>query len=185
MSDWCIRPIAATPAALDDLATLLVETVASGGSVSFLHPLAFEEARNFWTGSLEAAGRGERVVLGAFEGERIVGTVTLFLGFPPNQPHRAEIGKLMTRLSHRGQGIASALMAAAETLARERGKSHLVLDTAEEEGAASLYERLGFERAGLIPHFAFTPNGRMSGTILFWKPIAPLPGSPARAGARR
>ena len=175
MSDWRIRPITATPATLDDLAALLVETVASGGSVSFLHPLAFEEARNFWAGSLEAAGRGERVLLGAFEGERIVGTVTLFLGFPPNQPHRAEIGKLMTRVSHRGRGIASALMEAAETFACERGKSHLVLDTADDGGAASLYERLGYVRAGVIPHFAFKPQGGLCGTILFWKQIAPLP----------
>ena len=177
MSEWPIRPIAPTPEHLEDLAALLVETVASGGSVSFMHPLDPAEARSFWTGSLEAAERGERVVLGAFEGERIVGTVTLFLGFPPNQPHRAEIGKLMTRVSHRGQGIASALMAAAETLAREHGKSHLLLDTAEEAGAASLYERLGFERAGSIPHFAFKPHGGLTGTILFWKLIAPLPAS--------
>ena len=140
-----------------------------------MHPLDPAEARSFWAGSLDAAERGERVVLGAFEGTRIVGTVTLFLGFPPNQPHRAEIGKLMTCVSHRGRGIASALMAVAETLACEHGKSHLVLDTADDGGAAPLYERLGYVRAGVIPHFAFKPQGGLCGTILFWKQIAPLP----------
>ena len=176
--DIAIRPVEACERSLEDLSTLLVETVASGGSVSFLHPLAPAEARAFWTGALESAACGERAVLGAFEGERIVGTVTLFLAFPPNQPHRGEIGKLMTAVSHRGRGIASALMAAAEALARERGKSHLVLDTAEEEGAAPLYERLGFEPAGRIPHFAFKPQGGLTGTLLFWKPIASLPERP-------
>lgn len=180
MSEWIIQPITPTPEHLNGLAALLVETVASGGSVSFLHPLELSEARRFWTGSLEAAARAERVVLGAFETGRIVGTVTVFLSLPENQPHRGEIGKLMTGVSHRGRGVARALMAAAEALARDRGKSLLVLDTAEEEGAAPLYERLGYKRAGLIPHFAFKPQGGLSGTILFWKQIAPLPERPAQ-----
>ena len=104
--------------------------VANGGSVSFMHPLAPEVADAFWEGSLAAAARGERIVLGAFDGERLVGTVTLLLDCPPNQPHRAEIAKLMTRLSHRGRGVAAALMRAAEDLAGKRGRTLLVLDTA-------------------------------------------------------
>ncbi|ALN74457.1 GNAT family N-acetyltransferase [Aureimonas sp. AU20] len=175
MSDVVIRPVDASPRSLNDLSDLMIETVANGGSVSFLHPLDEGRAKTFWTGALAAAASGERVVLGAFDGERIVGTVTVFLALPQNQPHRGEIGKLMTAVSHRGRGIASTLMAAAEALARERGKSLLVLDTAEEEGAASLYERLGYIRAGLIPHYAFKPQGGLTGTVLFWKQIAPLP----------
>ena len=99
---------------------MLIETVAAGGSVSFMHPLSRQAAEGFWDQSLTAAERDERVVLGAWDGDALVGTVTLLLDFPDNQPHRAEIAKLMTRLAHRGKGIASRLMRAAEALAVER-----------------------------------------------------------------
>lgn len=89
------------------LADLLIETVAAGGSVSFMHPLSPDAAHEFWRKSLAAAARGERAVLGAWDGKTLAGTVTLLLDCPPNQPHRAEIAKLMTRLDYRGKGIAS------------------------------------------------------------------------------
>lgn len=168
-----IRPLAAAATTEAKLAELLVETVASGGSVSFMHPLAAEDASGFWRRSLEAASRGERVVLGAWDGELLAGTVTLLLDFPPNQPHRAEIAKLMTRPDHRGQGVATRLMRAAEALAIEKGRTLLVLDTASEEGAAGLYERLGFTLAGEIPNFALKPHGGLTGTLVYWKRIGP------------
>ena len=166
-----IRSFPATAAMETRLAELLVETVASGGSVSFMHPLAPDDASDFWRRSLEAASRGERVVLGAWDGELLAGTVTLLLDFPPNQPHRAEIAKLMTRLDYRGQGVATRLMRAAEALAIEKGRTLLVLDTASEEGAAGLYERLGFTLAGEIPDFALKPHGGLTGTLVYWKRI--------------
>lgn len=153
------------------LADLLVETVAAGGSVSFMHPLARQAAEAFWDQSLTAAARGERVVLGAWDGKALVGTVTLLLDFPPNQPHRAEIAKLMTRLAHRGKGVATRLMRAAEDLAAEMGRTLLVLDTATEEGASGLYEKLGFALAGEIPDFALKPHGGLTGTLIYWKRI--------------
>ena len=103
-------------------------------------------------------------MLGAWDGELLVGTVTLLLDFPPNQPHRAEIAKMMTRPSHRGRGIASTLMRAAEDLARQHGRTLLVLDTAAEEGASGLYERLGFTLAGEIPDYALKPHGGLTAT---------------------
>src|SRR6516225_709336 len=130
MKDFAIAPLFDRPEIRSALSELLVETVASGGSVSFMHPLPLETAEAFWRDSLAAAERGERVVLGAFDGKNLVATVTLLLGLPPNQPHRAEIAKMMTRLSHRHRGIATALLDAAETLAREHGRTLLVLDTA-------------------------------------------------------
>ncbi|TIU30856.1 MAG: GNAT family N-acetyltransferase, partial [Mesorhizobium sp.] len=133
------------------LADLLIETVAAGGSVSFMHPLSQDAAREFWCKSLAAAKRAERAVLGAWDGETLVGTVTLILDCPPNQPHRAEIAKLMIRLDHRGKGTATRLMRAAEKLAVENGRTLLVLDIASEEGAAGLYEKLGFTLTGEIP----------------------------------
>ncbi|MDX8519452.1 GNAT family N-acetyltransferase [Mesorhizobium dulcispinae] len=153
------------------LADLLIETVAAGGSVSFMHPLSPDTAHEFWRKSLAAAARGERAVLGAWHGKTLVGTVTLLLDCPPNQPHRAEIAKLMTRLDHRGKGIAARLMRAAEELAVQRGRTLLVLDTAAEEGAAGLYEKLGFTLTGEIPDYALKPHGGLTGTLIYWKRI--------------
>jgi ribosomal protein S18 acetylase RimI-like enzyme len=172
MAEIKIAPLNASPDTLQALSEILVEAVASGGSVSFMHPLAREAADGFWQGSLASAERGERVVLGAFDGERLIGTVTLLLDLPPNQPHRAEIAKMMTRISHRGRGVAPALMGAAERIATERGRTLLVLDTAVEDGASRLYEALGFTLTGVIPDYALKPHGGLTGTMIYWKRIA-------------
>ena len=169
MSEFHIRPLNDTPEIRLALSEILVEVVANGGSVSFMHPLPIEEASAFWEGSLASAARGERVILGAFDGEMLVSTLTLLLKFPPNQPHRAELAKMMTRVSHRGRGAARSLVLTAQSLAMQHGKTHLMLDTAADEGAAGFYERLGFERAGMIPDFAFTPRGALSATLFYWK----------------
>jgi ribosomal protein S18 acetylase RimI-like enzyme len=166
-----IRPLAATPDTRHQLAELLVETVAHGGSVSFMHPLPLADAEAFWDKSLAAAGRGERIVLGAYDGDTIVGTVTLLLDCPPHPPHRGEIAKMMTRVSHRGRGIASALLGEAERLAVAHGRTLLVLDTATDGGASALYERLGFAFAGEIPDYALKPHGGLTGTRLYFKRI--------------
>jgi ribosomal protein S18 acetylase RimI-like enzyme len=157
------------------LVDMLIETVAAGGSVSFMHPLSPEVAWAFWDKSLIAAANGERALLGAWDGEALIGTVTLLLDCPPNQPHRAEISKLMTRVHHRGKGVATRLMRAAEVLAVENGRTLLVLDTAAEEGASGLYERLGFTLAGEIPDYALKPYGGLTGTLIYWKRIGMSP----------
>ena len=169
MSDIKIKALTPSPPIHAMLSELLVETVANGGSVSFMHPLSQEAAEAFWRDSLAAAGRDERIVLGAFDGERLIGTVTLLLSLPPNQPHRAEIAKMMTRVSHRHRGIATALLREAERLAIAHGRWLLVLDTAEDEGAAGLYERVGFKLTGVIPDYAFKPHGGLTGTLIYWK----------------
>jgi ribosomal protein S18 acetylase RimI-like enzyme len=166
-----ITALSASPRVRELLSEILVEAVASGGSVTFMHPLEPSAARAFWDGALAAAARGERVVLGAWDGDLLVGTVTLLLDCPPNQPHRAEIAKLMTRLSHRGRGVAAALMRAAEAGAAERGRTLLVLDTATDGGASWLYGRLGYVLAGEIPDYALKPHGGLSGTLIYWKRI--------------
>lgn len=172
MSHFAIEPLADAPGIRTALRELLIETVASGGSVSFMHPLPLEVADAFWRDSLAAAARGERIVLGAFDDDHLVATVTLLLNLPPNQPHRAEIAKLMTKLSHRRRGIASALMRAAEKMALERDRTLLVLDTAVDEGASGLYEGLGFCLTGIIPDYALRPHGGLTGTMIYWKKIA-------------
>lgn len=176
-----IGPLQADPHVTDMLAGIMVETVAGGGSVSFMHPLDPETAQAFWRDSLAAAGRGERIVLGAWDGDLLAGTVTVQLKLSPNQPHRADIAKMMTRPSHRGRGIAAALLAQAERAAVGQGRTLLVLDTAAIDGAAGLYERAGFTFAGEIPDYALTPDGRLTATRYYWKQI----GAPAAAAAGR
>lgn len=172
MPEIKIVPLNALPQVLDTLSDILVEVVANGGSVSFMHPLALEVAHAFWEDSLAAAVRGERIVLGAFDGATLAGTVTLLLDCPPNQPHRAEVAKMMTRMSHRGRGVAKALMQAVEREASVRGRTLLVLDTAVEDGASKLYEGLGFNLAGVIPDYALKPHGGLTGTMIYWKRLS-------------
>jgi ribosomal protein S18 acetylase RimI-like enzyme len=169
MSNIEIKALSPSPEIRATLGEILIETVANGGSVSFMHPLSQAAAEAFWSNSLNAADRGERIILGAFDGESLIGTVTLLLDLPPNQPHRAEIAKMMTRLSHRHRGIATALLREAERIAIARGRWLLVLDTAEDEGAAGLYERMGFKLTGLIPDYALKPHGGLTGTLIYWK----------------
>lgn len=166
-----IRPATASPAMIENLAGLLVETVASGGSVSFMHPLDPETAREFWREALAEAAADRRDVLGAWIEGALVGTVTLQPAWQDNQRHRGEIVKLMTRPAFRGRGVARALMQAAETTALARGLTLLNLDTAVDGGAAGLYEGAGFTLAGIIPDYALKPHGGLTGTALYWKRI--------------
>lgn len=171
LSDIEIKALGVSAQACTMLSEILIDVVANGGSVSFMHPLSPASARAFWNNALLAAAREERIVLGAWDGEVLVGTVTVLLDCPPNQPHRAEIAKLMTRPSHRGRGIAAALMRAAEDAAIARGRTLLVLDTATEGGASGLYAGLGYTLAGVIPDYALKPHGGLTGTLIYWKRI--------------
>jgi GNAT superfamily N-acetyltransferase len=154
------------------LAEILIEVVAAGASVHFMHPLKQDDADAFWDGALAAAVRRERIILGAWDGSLLVGTVTLQLHCPPNQPHRGEIAKMMTRLSHRGRGIGTALLQAAEELAVRHRRNLLVLDTARDDGASVFYEKQGYRLAGEIPDYALRPHGAPTATMIYWKRIA-------------
>ncbi len=175
MSAVEIRALQASPEIIAPLSEILIETVASGGSVSFMHPLERRTAEAFWAGALASAARGERIVLGAFADGALVGTVSLLLDCPPNQPHRAEIAKIMTRPSHRGRGVATALLRAAEQMATRRARTLLTLDTAAEDGASTLYQKLGYTLAGTIPDYAFKPHGGLTATMVYWKRIGAKP----------
>jgi GNAT superfamily N-acetyltransferase len=115
--------------------------------------------------------RGETALLVARVGGRIVGTVQLGLALPPNQPHRAEVKKLLVHRSARGRGIGMALMTAAEEAARARGRTLLVLDTALGDNAERLYTRAGWNRVGVIPGYALFPDGSPCDTVVFWKQV--------------
>jgi ribosomal protein S18 acetylase RimI-like enzyme len=166
-----IRRLHGEPAVIDRLAEILVATVAAGGSVHFMHPVSHDDAAGYWREAL--ADTTGRIVLGGFVDGQLVGTVTLWLATPPNQPFRAEIWKLMTDPAARRQGIARALMLEAERLAAVHGRSLLNLDTAIEGGAAALYEALGWTRAGVIPDFAYKPHGGLVGTAIYYKRVEP------------
>lgn len=168
-----LQHLRANDATVAGLSRLLIETVAGGGSVSFMHPLEPQAAEDFWRGSFGEVAAGRRIILGALDDGELIGTVTLDLVGWPNQPHRAEIGKLMTRADRRGQGVATALMTAAHETARAAGRTLIVLDTAEEGGAAGLYSRLGYQLTGLIPDFALKPHGGLTGTLIMWKVLEP------------
>jgi ribosomal protein S18 acetylase RimI-like enzyme len=170
MGELAIRPIG--PEAAPRLAEILAETVAAGGSVHFMDPTPMDEAEAYWGKALAGAAAGDRVVLGGFVDGRLQGTVSLYLDTPPNQPFRAEIWKLMVSPSARRQGIARKLMVAVEALAVERGRSLLNLDTAMDGEAVALYDSLGWVRAGVIPDYAYKPQGGRVGTVIFYKQLA-------------
>jgi GNAT superfamily N-acetyltransferase len=155
------------------LAQLLIECVAAGASVSFMHPLGRERAEAFWRGVTDGAARGDRVLLVAEDGAgAIVGTVQVLLAMPENQPHRGEIAKLLVRPRARRRGIGAALMAAADDAARAAGKTLLVLDTVTGGDAERLYPRLGWQRCGVIPDYALWPHGGLCSTTVFYKALA-------------
>jgi len=147
------------PAALPDLAEILHLTVQAGASVGFIQPFSPKDAAEFWHNRIFPAVRaGDSLLFAAFQGERIVGTIQLGLGLPPNQPHRADVAKLLVHPRARRRGLGRALMTALEREARLRGKTLLVLDTRSGDPSQQLYESLGFQVAGQIPGFCRNPS---------------------------
>ena len=154
------------------LADILIDCVEGGASVSFMAPLARAKAEAFWQGVAAGVASDDRILLVAFDGAAIVGTVQLLLRQPENQPHRADIAKMLVTTQARRRGIGAQLMRAAEAEARGAGKTLLVLDTVTASDAARLYERLGWIRVGEIPGYALWPDGRPCPTTYYYKPLA-------------
>ena len=163
-------------AAVGALADVLIDCVEGGASVSFMLPISRATAVGFWTKVAEGTAMGSTILLVASDTRGIVGTVHLQLALPENQPHRAEVAKLLVHRRARRQGVAEALMLAVEVAARSAGRTLVVLDTVTGDAAERLYERLGWQRAGVIPNYALYPDGRPCATTIFWKAI-PAAGS--------
>ena len=119
----------------------------------------------------EGVAAGERIVLAAEDASGIVGTVQLVLAQPENQPHRADVAKMLVHRRARRQGIAQRLLAAVEEQARARGKTVLVLDTVTGGDAERLYARCGWQRVGEIPNYALMPDGAPCATTYFHKQL--------------
>jgi GNAT superfamily N-acetyltransferase len=162
------------PAVVEQLADVLLDCVEGGASVSFMHPLPRARAAAFWQGVLASATRGERIVLVAEEAgsDVIVGTVQVVLAMPDNQPHRADVAKMLVHRRARRRGLGGALMLAAESAAREAGKTLLVLDTVTGGDAERLYTRLGWQRCGVIPGYALWPKGGLCSTTVLYRVLA-------------
>jgi len=157
---------------LSALAHVLVDCVDGGASVSFMAGFSQSDAEAFFAKVIDGVERGERILLAAFQGTELIGTVQVVLNMPPNQPHRGEIAKLLVVRSARGRGVGRQLMQQAEEASREAGKWLLVLDTADAH-AERLYSRLGWTRLGVIPDYALLPNGDFCATTFFWKNLTP------------
>ena len=153
-----------------ELGGVLLDAVEGGASVSFMAGFSRAEAEAFYAKAAREAGAGRRTVLGAFDGEAVVGTVQLLLDTPPNQPHRAEIAKMLVHRSARRRGHGRALMLAAEAEARARGRTLLTFDTMAGGAAEKLYLGLGYVRVGEIPRYALWPDGSgPAATAVFYK----------------
>ena len=172
---WTLRRLRAVDdAAIDALADVLIDCVDGGASVSFMHPLTRERATAFWRRVADGVAAGERALLVAEDALGVCGTVQLVLDQPENQPHRADLAKMLVHRRARRQGLAAALLRAAEGMARGCGKNLLVLDAVTGGDAERLYERSGWARVGVIPRYALMPTGEYCDTTFFYRDLLQL-----------
>ena len=153
------------------LADVLIDCVEGGASVSFMLPLSRERALAFWQRVARDVATGARALLVAEDAHGICGTVQLVFDLPENQPHRGDLAKMLVHHRARRQGLGEALMRAAEDAARESGKTLLVLDAVTGGDAERLYERLGWQRVGVIPDYALMPDGAPCDTTVFYRDL--------------
>ena len=154
---------------LPQLVALLQDSVHNGSSVGFLPPLTFEAAEEFWLETLNEVAQGKRILLVSSEAGDVTGTVQLALATKQNGLHRAEVQKMIVHTRFRHRGIARALMGAVEEAARAAGRTLLVLDTEQDSIAEKLYEKCGYERAGVIPQYALNTSSSLISTVVFYK----------------
>jgi GNAT superfamily N-acetyltransferase len=174
VSGFTVRRLERIVAAqLDQLAEVLCDCVEGGASVNFMRPMTLARAEAFWRTVDQGLARGDRALIVAEDGEgRIVGTAQAIWAPQENQPHRADIAKMLVHRRARRMGVGAAVLEAAERAARDAGKTVLVLDTAS-DSAERLYARSGWQRVGLIPDYALLPDGAFCDTVVFYKKLHP------------
>lgn len=169
MTDFTVRRLLTIgEAEIGGLADVLMDVVEGGASVSFMHPFTRDKAIAFWRGVAKGVDAGERAIVIAEDDRGVCGTAQLILALPENQPHRADLAKMLVHRRARRRGIGAAVLSAAEDMARELGKTVLVLDTASQD-AERLYERGGWTKVGVIPDYALMPNGAFCDTIVYYR----------------
>lgn len=170
---WTLRRLhSVDDSTINGLADILIDCVEGGASVSFMLPLSRDRAVAFWRDVARGVAAGERALLVAEDAEGLCGTVQLVLRQPENQPHRADVAKMLVCRRVRRQGLGAALMRAAEAEARDCGKTLLVLDTVTGGDAERLYERLGWQRVGVIPKYALMPEGEPCSTTVYYRDLS-------------
>jgi GNAT superfamily N-acetyltransferase len=156
-----------------ELGDVLIDCVEGGASVSFMLPMNRAKADSFWRDTARAVDRGERILLAAEDpAGTLAGTVQVIVNQPENQPHRADVAKMLVRRDMRRKGLGEALLGAAEREAARNGKTLLVLDTVSGSDGERLYARCGWQRCGVIPNYALWPDGRPCPTTVFFKELA-------------
>jgi GNAT superfamily N-acetyltransferase len=169
---WSLRRLhTLSDAHIRELAELLIDCVDGGASVGFMHPLGRDRAITFWRRIADDVAAGERALIVAEDSDGLCGTVQLVLAQPDNQPHRADLAKMLVHRRARRRGLGAALLRAAESTARECGKDVLVLDAVTGGDAARMYERLGWTRVGDIPRYALMPDGAFCSTTVFYRDL--------------
>jgi GNAT superfamily N-acetyltransferase len=173
-SPWTLRRLhAVDDEQIEALADVLIDCVEGGASVSFMHPLTRERADAFWRTVAADVASGARALLVAEDDRGICGTVQLVLDMPENQPHRADLVKMLVHRRARRRGLGAALMKAAESMAVECGRTLLVLDAVTGDAGERLYTRLGWTRVGVIPRYALMPDGTPCSTTYFYRDLQP------------
>jgi GNAT superfamily N-acetyltransferase len=175
MSSVSVRQLSTpTESEIRGLAEVLIDCVHGGASVSFMSPLPFDKAAAYWRDMVSKVATGHRALLVAEDAQGIVGTVQCVFDLPENQPHRADLSKMLVHRRARRRGVGAALLRAAEAAALEAGRWLLVLDTASDD-AERLYTRAGWVRVGVVPGFALWPEGGLCDTTFFYKTLTPKP----------
>lgn len=158
---------------IDQLVEVVIDCVEGGASIGFMLPFTRERARSFWARIAPGVAAGQRAMLVAEDALGVCGTVQLVLDLPDNQPHRADLCKMMVHRRARHRGVGEGLIRAAESMAIELGRTVLVLDAVTGGDAARLYERLGWVRVGDIPDYARMPDGAPCSTTYYYRRLAP------------
>lgn len=156
-------------AVLPDLIELLQDVAAHGASVGFLPPLTSADAEHYWQDVIADLQDSARLLLVARDGAGVTGTAQLDLPSKPNARHRAEVQKVLGQTRARRQGIGRALMLGIEVVARQIGRSLLVLDTRQGDAAEQLYRQLGYTVAGTIPQYAQSADGQLDTSVFFYR----------------
>lgn len=160
---------------IQGLSDVLIDCVEGGASVSFMWPMTRAKAEAFWRAAAASQSRGERMIFVAVDEQRdIIGTVSVITDLPENQPHRADVAKMLVHRRARSRGVGAALLSFAEEAARNAGKTLLVLDTVTGTAAERLYARHGWQRVGEIPHYALWPDGRPCPTTYYYKTLSAI-----------
>ena len=156
---------------LRELCAVIIDCVEGGASIGFMWPMTQAKAEEYWRSASAGAERGERIIVVAEDSQgTIVGTVSVVVGLPENQPHRADVAKMQVHRRARRCGVGDMLLEAAERVAAEEGKTLLVLDTASAD-AERLYARRHWQRCGVIPNYALMPDGAYCDTVVYFKSL--------------